>query len=305
MELRHLRYFVTVAEEKHFRRAAARLRIAQPALSRQVQALETELGFALLERTRRGVELTPAGTVFLDHAHRVFEALDLAVHEAKRASDGESGRISVGYLSSLAYTGLTELLRAYRARFPAVEVVLRQLPPAKQVEALRDGRIDVGFVRGPLDEPQLASECLRREPLVVALPEGHPLARRARVPLRLLAQEPFVVFPRHRGPAFFDLLMALCRGAGFTPHIVQEAPHQDIVSLVVAGFGVAIVPESVREMKRDGVVLRPLEEPKFTELLVAWNARNDSRVLREFLEVVRKVGVHARPRATARRARAQ
>jgi DNA-binding transcriptional LysR family regulator len=291
MDLRQLRYFVAVAEEQHFGRAANRLHMAQPPLSRQIQALEKDLGFPLFVRSRRRVELTSAGAVLLQHSRRVFEAVDLAVHEARRAAAGESGRIAVGYLSSLAYSGLTELLRAFRARFPSVEVALRELPPAHQVDAVKGGHLDVGFVRGPVEDPALAFELVRREPLVVALPEDHPLAKRARVRLSSLAREPFVTFPRVRGPAFFDQLMALCRSAGFTPRIVQQAPQLDMMSLVAAGFGVAIVPASIRDVQRVGMVVRPIVGSPQVELYVVWRVGSDSPVLRGFLDVVRRVGV--------------
>lgn len=288
MELRHLRYFLAVAEERHFGRAAARLRIAQPPLSRQIQALERELGCALFERTRRQVELTPAGEALVDHARRVFEAVDLAVHEAQRASRGESGRIVVAYPSTFAYSGLSELVRAFRLKFPQVEVVLRELSPQLQVDALRNGTIDVGFVRAPFREPGLKAELVRSEPLVAALPSGHPLATRRVIPLSALAKESFVMFPRVRGPAYFDQLMRLCHDAGFTPRIVQEAPQLDIVSLVAAGLGVALLPSSIRKIRRAGIALRPLAGAPRTELLVAWSERNTSAVLRELLEVVRR-----------------
>jgi DNA-binding transcriptional LysR family regulator len=288
MELRHLRYFVAVAEEKHFGRAAARLRIAQPPLSRQIQALEKELGFRLFERTRRQVELTSAGRVLLAHAAKIFDAVDVGVHEAERASRGESGRIVVAYPSTFAYSGLPELVRSFRAKFPVVEIVLRELAPQVQVEALRDGSIDVGFVRAPFVEPGLISELVRSEPLVAALPSGHPLASRKVIPLGLLAKEPFVMFPRTRGPAYFDQLIRLCNEAGFTPRIVQEAPQLDIVSLVAAGLGVSLLPSSIRAIRRAGIVLRPIVGGPRTDLLVAWSARSSSAVLREFLEVVRR-----------------
>jgi DNA-binding transcriptional LysR family regulator len=288
VELRHLRYFVAVAEEQHFGRAAARLRIAQPPLSRQIQALERELGFMLFERTRRQVELTPAGVVLFDHAARVFEAVDLALHEAERASRGESGRIIVAYPSTFAYSGLPEIVRAFHAKFPEVEVVLRELPPQQQVDAIREGRADVGFIRAPFEEPGLSSELVRSEPLLVALPSGHALAGRKSIPLSLLAKEPFVMFPRVRGPAYFDLLVRLCHDAGFMPRIVQEAPQLDIVSLVAAGLGVSILPASYRKIRRAGVVLRPIVGGPRTQLLVAWSTRSASAVLREFLEVVRR-----------------
>jgi DNA-binding transcriptional LysR family regulator len=303
VELRHLRYFLTVAEERHFGRAARRLHIAQPPLSRQIQAFEAELGFPLFDRSRRHVELTPAGAALLTHARRVFEAIDLGVHEAARAAAGQIGRIAVGYPSSVAFSGLPELLRAFRARSPNVEVVLRELPPGEQVEALKEGRIDVGFIRGPLHDDELTSRIVRSEPLVVAVPADHALAARPRVTLPMLAREPFITFPRQRGPAFFDFIMRLCHDAGFTPRVAQEAPQLDMVSLVAAGFGVAILPASMRLAKRPGVVFRPIDGVPRTELLVAWRPGDASPVLRDFLDVVHEVGVREPSRAPASRPR--
>lgn len=292
MELRHLRYFVAVAEEEHFGRAAKRLHIAQPPLSRQIQDLEAELGFALFDRSRRRVELTAPGRVFLLQVRRTFDALDLAVREARRASRGEIGRVIVGYISSLAYSGIIELIRAFHAHLPSVDVTLRELSPQAQIEALKAERIDVGFVRGPLDDTVIASECMRSEPLLVALPAEHPLVRRKRIDLALLAREPFVLFPRERSPAFFDDIMALCRAAGFSPRIVQEAPHLDIISLVAAGFGVSILPESIRTIRRKGFLLRPIVGSPSTNLLIAWRADDRAPALAEFLAFARRVGLH-------------
>ena len=295
MELRHLRYFLAVSEERHFGRAARRLHIAQPPLSRQIQALEAELGFPLFDRARRRVELTPAGVALGTHARRVFEVIELGTQEARRAAAGQIGRIVVGYPSSVASSGLPELLGAFRARSPEVQISLRELAPQEQVEALKDGRIDVGFVRTPVDDEDLVSRCVRRDPLLVALPKGHPLASRPRLALALLAREPFVSFPRTRSPAFFDALMRLCHDAGFVPRIVQEAPQLDIVSLVAAGFGVAILPGSVRGAGRSGVVFRPITGAPQTELRVAWRPQDASPVLRDFLDVLREVGVRQSP----------
>lgn len=293
MELRHLRYFLAVADERHFGRAADRLHMAQPPLSRQIQALETELGFQLFQRSRRSVELTPAGAVFLDGTRRIFGEIERITREAERASRGEIGRIAVGYLSSLAYSGLTRLLRAFREQSSGVDVVLRELSPADQLDAIKQGRIDVGFVRGPIEDPSIQREEVRRERLLIALPSDHPLAERARLPLAMLAGEPFVTFPRSRAAAFFDSLMGLCRKAGFSPRIVQEAPQLDVVSLVAAGFGVAILPESIREVHRPDIALRPIVGSPSIELLAAWHSSNHSPVLRTFLETMRRVGVGA------------
>ncbi|MDB4945627.1 MAG: hypothetical protein JWP97_5161 [Labilithrix sp.] len=287
MELRHLRYFVAVAEERHFGRAARRLRIAQPPLSRQIQGLERELGFLLFERTRRQVDLTPAGETLLVHARRIFESVELAVHEARRASHGESGRLVVAYPSTFAASGLPEVVRAFHTKFPDVELSLHELSPQQQLDALRDHEVDVAFVRGPVEDPELATELVRSEPLMAVLPSGHALAGRKILGLSLLAGEPFVLFPRVRAPAYFDFLVGLCRQAGFTPRIVQEAPQMDIVSLVAAGLGVSLVPASVRSFRRKGIVLRPLVGSPKSDLRVVWAAASRSAVLAEFLAVVR------------------
>ena len=263
--------------------------MAQPPLSRQIQALEAELGFPLLERSRRSVELTAAGAVLLERARVLFTEVERAVQEARRASTGETGRIAVAYLSSLAYSGLTPLLRALRESLPSVELTLRELSPAEQLSALKQGRIDVGFVRGPVEDPSIASECIRRERLMVAVPADHPLAARRRIQLAALAPEPFVSFPRSRAAAFFDTLMAMCHAAGFSPRIVQEAPQLDVLSLVAAGFGVAILPESIREVHRPGIELRPIVGSPSVDLLAAWRANDTSPVLQTFLEITRRV----------------
>jgi DNA-binding transcriptional LysR family regulator len=295
MELRHLRYFVTVADELHFGRAAARLGIAQPPLSRQIQKLEAELGFPLFDRSRRRVELSSAGAVLLAHARSVLESVETAVREARRTHAGERGRVAVGYPSSLAYTGLVGLLRAFRAAFPDVELTVRELPLAGQIEAIKARQLDVGFVRGPLADELLTAECVRREPLVVALPADHALATEGPLSLATLAAEPFVFFPRPRAPAFFDLLIALCEKAGFTPRILQEAPQVDVLSLVAAGFGISILPASVREFRRADVVFRPLAGAPTTELLLVWRAHDTSPARQAFIDVVRRVGVRFDP----------
>jgi DNA-binding transcriptional LysR family regulator len=200
----------------------------------------------------------------------------------------------VGYASSVVFSGLHELLAAFRTRAPNVDVSLRELSVQEQVDSLKNGRIDVGFIRGPVYDDELASKRVRREPLVVALPSRHPLTARKKIPLELLRREPFISFPRHRGPAFFDYLMRLCHAAGFSPNIVQEAPHLDIVSLVAAGFGVALVPRSVKYARRPGVVFRSLVGSPRTELLVAWRKNAASEVLRGFLDVVSEVGMRER-----------
>jgi DNA-binding transcriptional LysR family regulator len=301
MELRHLRYCIAVADERHFGRAAARLRIAQPPLSRQIQDLERELGFSVFERSSRGVSLTAAGEVFVAHARRIFDDLEVGIRDARRALAGETGRLVVGYLASLQYSGITGLLRAFRARRPGVEIALREMPPQQQIEALKEARIDVGFVRAPFEEPTLAWSLVRKEELLVALPRGHHLARRATIDLAELAREPFVFFPRRRGPSFFDHVMRLCAAAGFSPRIVQEAPQLDVASLVAAGFGVSIVPSSIRNVGGKGLLLRRIAGAPAADLLVAWRADDRSPALAELLAFVRS---EATARANSARRRA-
>jgi DNA-binding transcriptional LysR family regulator len=186
---------------------------------------------------------------------------------------------------------LPELLRTFRARSPGVAIALRELSPQDQINAIKRRELDVGFVRGPIEDGDVATRCVRSEALVVALPEDHPLAARKRIALELLAREPFVTFPRHRGPAFFDSLLRLCHDAGFTPNVVPEAPQLDLLSLVAAGFGVALLPSSIEAARRPGVVFRPIVGAPKTALLVAWRPDDASPVLRDFLAVLKDVGV--------------
>lgn len=299
MELRHLRYFVAVAEELHFGRAAARLRIAQPPLSRQIRDLEGELGCELLHRTPRKVELTPAGTVFLAEARRLLERVEAAIEAARRASRGQYGKLAVGFVPSVSYTELPEVLRGFRERFPEVEVRIKILGPSEQVRALLDGDLDLGFLRGPVGHPKLEMEQVRVEPLLAALPSHHPLATRPELALSALASEPFVFVPRERAPEYYDQLIALCRGAGFSPRVVQEAAQLELLSLVAAGFGVSLLPASFRHLRRFGVAFRPLRGRPKSIVVAAWRRDNDSPSLREFLKVLRRT-MRTRKRARAR-----
>src|SRR5215475_10898646 len=209
MEFRHLRSFVAVADELHFGRAAARVHIVQPALSRQIRALEEEMGLRLFERNRRRVALTPAGAAFLDEARGLLEQVTHAVEAARRADRGELGSLRIGYVPAMASTRLPEIVRGFRKRFPGVDVRLQEMTPAMQVETLLGERVDVGFVRGPIHEPALAAETVLKEPLVAALPSGHRLGRHKRLGLAMLASEPFVLQARSGGPGSHDQILAV------------------------------------------------------------------------------------------------
>lgn len=290
IELRHLRYFVAVAEELHFSRAAEKLQMAQPPLSQQIRQLEAHLGVTLLLRGRRTVGLTEAGRVFLDEARRTLRQADVAVQAAREAGRGNLGRLNVSFVTSAPFNVLPPILRAFRERHGGVDLALHEASSAEQGEALLDGRFDVGFVRLPLEAPGIAREVILRETLVAALPEGHPLAAARRVDLGRLAGEPFILVPRAVTPGFHDLVIRACGEAGFSPTVTQEASQmQTIIGLVGAGLGVSLVPESVQELHGTGVVFRPLRVtgPQ-VELAVAWREGNPSRLLANFLAVARE-----------------
>ncbi len=290
MELRQLRHFVALAEEGHFGRAAERVFVVQQALSGSIRKLEDELGVRLFERTTRSVRLTPAGGEFLLSARQVLSDLEGGVVRARRAARGEVGRLTVGFVSGLAFGGLPEVVRTFRARFPGVTVDLQELTAAEQEDALRAGRIDVGFVLLPVRDPALAREALWRQELVVALPEGHALAAREVVRVSDLEHEPFVFFPRYLRAAYFDQVMALCTAAGFQPRIVQEAIEvPTLLSLVAAGIGVFLPIRFFARLQLPGVTYRPLEQAPLIEIDAVWRRADPSPVVERFLAVGREV----------------
>ena len=290
MELRHLRYFVAVAEELHFGRAAARLFIAQPPLSQQVQQLERELGVTLFQRTSRRVQLTAAGEVFLTGARQTLAGLDAAVQSTQRAARGETGWLGIGFAASATYDLLPAVLHDFRARFPDVALSLMELNAVEQSAALRDRSIHVGFARPHTEDAEIVVEAVLREPFLVALPAAHMLAGHEMLSLDMLAGEPFVSFPEKPLPSYAQVVRAVCEGAGFAPRVVQEVREmQTAISLVAAGLGVALLPASVQHLRRDGVVYRPLPEsaPR-TGLAVVTRKEDASPALQNFLGIVRE-----------------
>lgn len=262
MELRHLRYFIAVAEELHFGRAAQVLGISQPPLSQQIQALEQELGARLFERTNRRVALSEAGRLFLEEARQVLAQVDKAADVARRAQLGELGEMKIGFTSSAPFnSSIPKAIYSFRQRFPAVHLNLKEMSSRDVAEALLDESIEVGLMRPlPLPESLVATE-LFREPLVAVLNADHPLASRSEkgVQLAELANEPFVFFPRSYGSGLHAQLLSLARQAGFTPHFAQEAAEvMTIIGLVSAGLGVSVLPASFQRMRIDGVVYRTL-----------------------------------------------
>ncbi len=306
MELRHLSYFIAVAEELHFGRAAARLHLAQPPLSRQIRQLEAELGVPLFERDKRHVRLTDAGAVLLGEARAVLAHAEQAAHAARRAARGEVGTLAVGFIGAASYSVLPGIVQAFRARFPGVELVLQEMTTAEQLQALRGGQIRAGLVRPPVADAALAAETVLREPLVVALPAVHPLAAQRRVAIAALAGEPWVLFPRRLAADLYDQILGLCERAGFRPRLAQEAMQmQTVARLVGAGIGVSLVPRSVQTLHSAGVAYRPLRDATAAvEMAVAWRRDDSSPLLRQFLAVARAAADANGAEAPGRRGRA-
>jgi len=292
MELRHLRYFIAVAEELHFSNAAERLRIAQPPLSQQIQQLEAELGVELFHRkTKRQVRLTEAGQVFLQEAYQLLSQLERAIELTQRTGRGERGQLRIGFTSLVTYDVLPAILRRFREEFPDVELVLQELTTSQQEQALRDRFIHVGFAHPPLEDNTLFQECIHQASLIVALPEIHPLAKQESISVRSLAHESFIMFPRYLGSGLYDQILNLCQISNFSPKVTQEAIQmQTIIGLVSAGMGIAIVASSLQNLQRSGVVYRPIEEKTpAIETAMIWHPENITPVLSEFFHVVRTI----------------
>jgi DNA-binding transcriptional LysR family regulator len=264
MELRHIRYFLAVAEEGNFTRAAAKLGIAQPPLSQQIRILEIEVGAVLFHRVPHGAELTAAGIAFLVEARASLAAADNAILAAKRAARGETGRLALGFTASAAFNPLvTGVIRRFRSQWPDVALALSEMNSNLLMEKLIRGEIDAAFIRPGLEDPkEVRLKRLPDEPMLIALPAHHPLARDARVPLLALAGEPFILFPRTVGLSLYDDIVRGCREAGFELKVTQEAPQiPSVVNLVAADLGVSIVPASIAKLAIEGVVYRPIDGP--------------------------------------------
>lgn len=291
MELRHLRYFVAVADELHFGRAAQRLGIAQPPLSQQIKRLEELIGVRLFERDRRGVRLTAAGEALLPQARDILVQAERAAELARRAGRGETGRLAVGFVGSATLSVLPEILLRFRGRYPDVELELREMSTQDQLVALRDGTIRAAFGRMSPVEPPLMRILVARDPMILALPSGLGRDMPNPVPLSIVAGAPFIMTPRHLGPGFYDLTISLCARAGFTPQVVQEAIQmQTIVGLVAAGVGVALVPASVERFQRDDVAYRRLEDRgSGSDLSLVWRQDNWPPIVGNLVAVTQDV----------------
>lgn len=294
IELRHLRYFVAVAETMNFRQAAERLNMTQPPLSQQIQQLEMELGFELFHRHGRSIALTVAGEVFLVEANRILGMVDDAVVRARQTARGEFGQLHIGFVGSVAYSLLPAILRAYRATFPRVEVTLTGMTSNQQITALKEQRIDIGFCRlsGNDVAGKLRVQVISKEAFCAVLASDHPLAQQEVVNLSDLADEPFILFPPALGNALFDHIMRDCHQAGFTPVIEQEAIQMTtIIGLVAAGFGVSVLPASVMKLPHADVryILLPTVEP--APVSIVWNDEAVAPTLMNFINIVQNYDV--------------
>lgn len=291
MDFRHLRYFIAVAEEQNIGRAATRLHISQPPLTRQIQQLEGELGVQLFLRTPRGMELTAAGELFLDEARNIRAVVEQATERTQRAGQGKLGWLDVAIFGSAILGEIPRLLLRFRKAYPDVKMVLHTMTKGEQIEALRQRRINVGFNRMVAPLADIAIELVSTEPLLVAVNEGHPLASQPSVTFSQLAHHPLVVFPTGARPNFVDKVIRLCHEAGFVPEISQEVGDAVTgVALVASGFGVCLVPESATALALRGVVYLPIDDlPEHgrVDLSCIYREGDQSPILQAFLEVIR------------------
>lgn len=290
MELRHCRYFVAVAEELHFGRAAKRLGISQPPLSQQIRSLEQELGVELLRRTKRVVRLTSAGEVFLQAARKLLRGVEDSMDVTRRAARGEVGTLQVGYAPGVEVEILPRVLRAFARRYPAVDVRLAPLPTRDQIDALRQRRIDAGLVMLPVSTDGLDVAPIQREPILLVLPKGHPLARKPLLRIEDLEGASYVHLSRAYEPVYHDHILGLARDARVTLRVVAESANlYDNLSLIAAGVGVSMLPGCVRQVRRAGLVYRPVRARKADlELGLVSRRKELSQVTLEFIRVVRR-----------------
>ena len=285
MEFRHLRYFLAVAQELHFGRAAQHLQMAQPPLSQQIKQLEQEMGVLLFERTRRRVKLTTAGRVFQTEAKQVLAHLEQAVLKTQQASRGEIGELAIAFVSSAMYSLLPATLKQFRRQYPQVSIALHELTTAEQIPHLLNHRLDIGFARPPIHHPELISQSVLQEPLVAVVPAHHMLARCDRLSIQTLASESFILFPRSLGMGLYDQIISFCRQGGFSPQVVQKAVQmQTILSLVSADIGVSIVPRSLQHLQRSGICFIPfVEATPLAEVCMIWDRQELSSVGQQFI----------------------
>lgn len=295
MEFRHLRYFLVLAEELHFGRAARRLSISQPPLSLNIQQLEASVGARLFERDSRGVRLTAAGRAFKESATALLAQAESARQLAREIEAGAVGRLRVGFVGSMLYRGLPQRLHEFQHRYPGIQVALTELNSQEQIDALLHGELDAGFIHTSRVPDELATELAHREPFVCCMPEGHPLAARAEVALTELRGEPFVLFSRKASPDYYNRIFEMCAAQGFYPQVRHEMRHWlSVVSLVSQGMGVAVVPAALARSGMAGAIFRPLADATVpSEVFCVWKRAPDHPARDHFVDTIRLAAAQA------------
>ena len=289
MELRHIRYFLAIAKEGNFTRAAAGLGIGQPPLSLQIKDLEQEVGALLFHRVAHGAELTPAGQAFLAVVGGIPELAERGVRHAQRAARGEIGVLRVGFTASSAFNAVVPgTLRVFRRAYPSVELILNEANTTRLTVGLDDGTLDIAFLRPEgADGRDLQVRLVSEEPMMLAMPTGHAMVGEDEIDLAHLAKDPFILFPRSIGPTLYDTIMSACRKSGFEPHVDQLAPQiSSIVNLVAAELGVSIVPASMSQLNIAGAAFREIKgQAPTARLALAYRKGNTSNIVRNFMAV--------------------
>jgi DNA-binding transcriptional LysR family regulator len=290
MDIRQLRCVIAVSEHLNFTRAAAELHITQPPLTNQIKSVERELGFNLFSRTKRTVQITPAGRAFVDRARRILQEFQELRDVSHRASVGEVGHISIGFIGAIAFDFFPRILRAYHSKMPVVEIKLLEANNRTLMESLRNKKIDIAFMRPYFHDADIETKILMEDKFVAALPVGHRLAERKSLSVKSLSHEKFVTVNRSPTPSIYSQVMFICEKAGFHPLVVQESTNlHTAVALVSAGIGIAILPSAIRNMNLEGVTYINLRDVKDrAQIAIAWRKDNQNPTLNNFLEIIEK-----------------
>ncbi|MBO0991996.1 LysR family transcriptional regulator [Bacillus sp. SD088] len=291
MELRQIKYFIAVAEELHFGRAAIRLQMTQPPLSQQILQLERELGVTLFKRTKRHVALTNAGKIFLQEVRGIFTQLEQARALALRAAEGMVGRLASGFVGSATFDIFPLVIRGFQEQFPHVDLVLYEMPTPKQIEAFHHREIDIGFVRPSVFDPTISLLSIQQETCVAVVPKSHPLAQRSTISMNDLMKEQFILVEREIWPSWYDDILSKCHQAGFSPTIRQHVKEiQTVVGLVASGLGVSIVPRSTSNFHVwDVSYLNIQQDSPRIEMGLAWRTDDESILVKQFIETASQI----------------
>lgn len=291
MKFHQLEYFIAVAEELHFGKAADRLNISQPPLSQQIKKLEDNLNIKLFNRTKRRVELTNAGQLFLQDAYKILEQVDLATDKLKQSEDGEIGELVLGYSSYSIFDILPMILKEFYKEYPKINLKLRHMATREQEEAFQNSDIHVGLLCPPIDQEDLHLDIIYRQPFVAAVPSDHPLAAKHSLNIEDLADYPFIMTPRSIGRGYYDNILNICFDGGFSPHVIQEVNElHELISLVSTGLGISIVPKSLIQFKKSNVTYMTLNNDQYyVDTAIVYKNNESSKIVFNFLEIAKKI----------------